>query len=572
MNSCKPFSWEEVQTHNHRESCWVVIHGVVYDLSDFLDKHPGGATSILRYAGQDATQEYDAIHPPHTIEKGLSRDKHLGRIDVEQGNSDSVVAVATDERRKEKGIVSGTPTPTPTFTPTSPGSITMPMPTPMPTPMSTPTSTPIEACLNLNDLASAAKEVLSERAWVYYSSAAQDSLTLSHNLDDWKRVRFRPRIMRNVQKVSTARTILGFQSNLPFFMAPCALARLGHPDGELCLARGAARANIPYCVSNSSSVSHEGLAACLGTATTTTTTTGAGGGSGVGSDGGSGGGYGGDGSGGGGCLFFQLYVKRSKKETIQNIRRARDLGYKALVVTVDTNVVGIREDDERLKIREAEALKLKRGQPGQLHHTTTDMSVAGSASVSKGRLVRAPHSSTLNWEDLHWIKAAWQNAGPICLKGILTAEDVKIACDLGIDAVYLSNHGGRQLDSAPSALVALMEIRRFCPEVLTKCHILLDGGVRRGSDILKALCLGAAGVGLGRPFMYALSAYGTQGVHKAIEMLTDEIETTMRLLGVTSLDELGPHLVNTGELEMLMGRNVHVSEPRETGTSTRSRL
>lgn len=209
----------------------------------------------------------------------------------------------------------------------------------------------------------------------------------------------------------------------------------------------------------------------------------------------------------GGCLFFQLYVKKSKQETIANIQRARDLGCKALVITVDTNVVGIREEDDRLKIREA----LRNGQqhisPWRATLSNTDPEA----------VLRGPHSSTLNWEDLTWIKEAWQHAGPICLKGILTAEDAKIACDMGMDAVYLSNHGGRQLDSSPSALAALIEIRRFYPEVFSKCQILLDGGVRRGADILKALCLGATGVGLGRPFMYALSAYGTQGVHQAIE-------------------------------------------------------
>ena len=335
----------------------------------------------------------------------------------------------------------------------------------------------LEACLNLNDLELVAKGTLSERAWTYYSSTAQDGRTYDRNIDDWKRVTFRPRIMRNVKDVSTQCSILGFQSNLPVFIAPCALARLGHPDGEMCLVGGAARANIPYFVSNSSSVSHQDLQKCLSSTVT------------------------------GGRLFFQLYVKKSKADTIEVIRNARHLGYTALIVTVDTNVVGIREDDERLKIRDA----LEQGQ-----RLVSPWKAALSNSNSE-TVLRGPHSATLNWEDLRWIKEAWQNAGPICLKGVLTAEDAKIASELGVDAIYLSNHGGRQLDSAQSALAALMEIRLFHPEVFKKCQILVDGGVRRGGDVLKALCLGAAGVGLGRPFMYALSAYGTEGVHKAIE-------------------------------------------------------
>ena len=335
----------------------------------------------------------------------------------------------------------------------------------------------VEDCVNLHDFELAAKQVLRERAWVYYSSAAQDRKSFDNNFEDWKRILFRPRIMRNVKDVYTGRSILGFQSALPIFIAPCALARLGHPDGELCLARGAARANIPYCPSNSSSVSHEDLTDCLRMEAT------------------------------GGCLFFQLYVKRSRAETVKIIERARKLAFKALVVTVDANVVGIREEDDRLKAKEALA-------SGQQHISPWR---AALTNPDPDAVLRAPHSSTLNWEDLSWIKEAWKNAGPICLKGILTAEDAKIACDYGVDAVYLSNHGGRQLDSAPSALSVLVEIRQFYPEVLNRCQILLDGGVRRGSDILKALCLGATGVGIGRPFMYALSAHGTEGVHKAVD-------------------------------------------------------
>ena len=397
--------------------------------------------------------------------------------------------------------------------------------------------TQIEACLNLHDFELAAKKALSAHAWLYYSSVAQDGRSFVNNMEDWTRLRFRPRVMRNVKTVRTDRSILGLQSSLPFFIAPCALGRLGHHDGELCLVRGAARANIPYCPSNSTSISHKDLAQCLKEEKS------------------------------GGCLFFQLYVKRSKVETIGNIERARKLGYKALVVTVDANAVGIREDDDRRKIRETLA-------SGQQYISPWK---AALANPDPDAVLRAPHSSTLNWSDLSWIKDAWQNAGPLCVKGILTAEDAKIACDYGVDAVYLSNHGGRQLDAAPSGLAALMEIRLLYPEVLEKCEIFLDGGVRRGAHVIQALCLGARAVGIGRPFMYAMGAYGTDGVHKAIEsecsfillsltscksntdlfpVLSDEIHTSMRLLGVTSLDDLGAHMIHTRELERCIGQGV----------------
>lgn len=419
---------------------------------------------------QDATEDYDAIHPQGTLEKELSPGTRFSLI-VER----TIVLKLAEQCL---GKVDETTSPS------------QQLQTRKPTVASRPSETDtmeIESCLSLHDLEIAAKERLSEHAWIYYSSAAQDRRSFDNNLNDWGHLRFRPRVMRDVKRVSTSRSILGFESSLPFFIAPCALGKLGHREGELCLVRGAAQANIPYCPSNSSSVPHDELAHCLSATSA------------------------------GGCLFFQLYVKKSKAETIANITRARMLGYKALVVTVDANAVGIREDDDRRKIRETLASGQQYVSPWR----------AALANPDPETVLRAPHSSTLNWADLSWIKAAWQNAGPICVKGILTAEDAKIACDHSVDAVYLSNHGGRQLDAAPSGLAVLMEIRLHYPEVLNRCEVLLDGGVRRGSHVLQALCLGATAVGLGRPFMYAMGAYGTEGVQKAIESESSPINLFM---------------------------------------------
>lgn len=335
---------------------------------------------------------------------------------------------------------------------------------------------PIETCLSLNDIEAAARRVLSPRALSFFSSAAEDSLSHHYNMNDWDRVSFRPRILRNVKRVNMRRTILGFNSNLPFFIAPAALARLGHPDGELSLVRGCARHNIPYCSSHASSVSHEDLAQCFQQVQP------------------------------GGCLVFQLYVKRSKAETIQQIHRAKQLGFQALVITVDAPVVGIREGDDRHRMMEA----LERNEP----YVPLWSSYAGG---NEDHVFREAHSSTLDWSDLEWIQQEWDNHGPISIKGILTAEDAKMACDMGVQSIYLSNHGGRQLDSAPSPLRALLEIRENYPEVFGKCEVLVDGGIRRSRDALKALCLGATAVGIGRPFLYGVSAYGTNGVSKVVQ-------------------------------------------------------
>lgn len=382
--------------------------------------------------------------------------------------------------------------------------------------------------MNLNDFERAAKAIANKRTWTYYSSASDDLISHRRNLEDWSRVMFRPRVLRNVQKVNMRRTILGHDSSLPIFIAPAALGRLGHPDGELCLTRGASRHNIPYAVSTASSVSIDELSEDMKKEDAQ------------------------------GCMFYQLYVKKRESETRAGIRRARFLGFKGLMVTVDTPVVGKREEDERFK--------------AELAHESGIETVNPVTAVSAGEVtvLRGPFSSTLNWDDLKWIREEWNDAGPICLKGISTAEDARMAYEMGIKSIYLSNHGGRQLDGAPSSLRTLLEIRRFCPEVFDGCEVLIDGGVRRGTDVLKALCLGAKAVGVGRPCMYALTAYGTEGVTKVIQssystdlslsamiadliiVLSDELETSMRLLGVTDVNSLRPHMVNTRELEALV--------------------
>lgn len=379
-------------------------------------------------------------------------------------------------------------------------------------------------CLNLDDFEVAARQLLSERAYSYIHSAADSLQTLTNNRVDWKKISFRPRVLRSVGVVDMKRAIMGHPSARPFFIAPFAMARLAHPEGELCLARAAARANIPLCVSTYASVAHQDLAACL------------------------------DHERRGGCLLFQLYVSQARERTVELIARAKGLGCKALVVTVDTPVVGKREEDER-------------------HQATLDVHAGiGEPPVSFDEdvgqdnppILRGVHSYLLNWDDLGWIREAWgATTGPLVLKGIQSVEDVQLACKAGVDAVYLSNHGGRQIDDGPSAIRTLLEIHQFYPQAFDTLDIYLDGGVRRGADVLKALCLGARAVALGRPFFYALGVNGTEGAMKVIRsksaprlpcirsqlmfaalVLSDEIETTMRLLGVTSLTQLRPEMVN----------------------------
>jgi L-lactate dehydrogenase (cytochrome) len=383
---------------------------------------------------------------------------------------------------------------------------------------------PLKLCQNLLDMEAQASRVLSERAFTYFHSAADSLSALQANKRDWSRVSFRPRVLRNVAHADMTCRVMGQTSILPIFIAPMAMIKLADKEGELALARAGGSQGIPYAVSTYSSCSHEEIMQCV------------------------------DAEGIPQSQTFQLYVARKREKAMELIRKARQLRFKALLVTVDTPVVGKREEDDRYKAR----VEYQSGVEDTPR--TRDISDPEEQPVLRG-----VHSSTLNWGDLTWIRETWQDGGPIILKGIQSAEDALLAYKSGVDGIYLSNHGGRQLDFAPSALQTLLEIRKFCPAIIGKFDIYLDGGVRRGSDVLKAICLGATAVGLGRPFVYALGAYGRQGVERAIErkyspqthshssnpnpVLSDEIETTMRLLGVNKLTDLSPRYVNTKELE-----------------------
>jgi L-lactate dehydrogenase (cytochrome) len=255
-----------------------------------------------------------------------------------------------------------------------------------------------------------------------------------------------------------------------------AMIKLADGEGEVALARAAGRKGIPYIISTYASCSYEEIMQCVNNEGLPRS------------------------------QFFQLYVPRKRERAIELIKIARQLGFGALLVTVDTPVVGRREEDERYKAR-VNYLSGHTGMP-----RSRDIPDTYDKPVLRGS-----HSSTLNWNDLRWIKEAWEGAGPIILKGIQTSEDALLAYQHNVHGIYLSNHGGRQLDFAPSSLQTLVEIHRFCPQIIGKIDIYLDGGVRRGTDVLKAICLGATAVGLGRPFVYALGAYGRKGVKRAIE-------------------------------------------------------
>lgn len=337
------------------------------------------------------------------------------------------------------------------------------------------TALPLSACMSLDDLELAGRAKLTPAAAAYFTSGAETKTAFERNRADWGRIGLRPRVLRDVTKTSMRCQIMGSSSSMPIFIAPAAAARLGHEDGENCLARGAARMDIPQCVCTYSSVP---LPEVVETFTKDPLRR-------------------------GGALFFQLYAPKVKKDAEKLIIQAKKLGFTALVVTVDSAVIGKRDDDDRFKALNGNIV-------------TPDAATLPPLPGQEAETLRGVHCSNLVWDDLAWIRSLWGDR-PIMLKGVQTAEDALEATKYPVDGIYLSNHGGRQLDFAPSSIKTLLDIGLRYPEVLRKLEVYVDGGVTRGTDVVKALCLGARGVGIGRPFIYAMSAYGDAGVVKAIQ-------------------------------------------------------
>lgn len=350
----------------------------------------------------------------------------------------------------------------------------------------------LSLCVRLSDFEEAAKRVLDRKSWVYISSSANDGLSLRGNLDDWSRISFRPRVLRAVERVDTRSSILGHTTPHPFYASAMGTLGVAHQNAEPELVRGLIRRGAHGVISTAStrgageimSAYREDHKRIGGNSPSR--------------------------------LFFQLYLPVERAKAIALIETAREAGYKGLWITVDLPVLGKRTADKRLQAEEA--LSLASDAPAEKKKESVPQAAEAENPYSPGeagRVVASRLSAQTTWEDLQWIRAAWR--GPIVLKGIQCAEDAKLAMEYGCQGILLSNHGGRQLHSAPSSLMTLLEIRAYYPEVLEKLEVYVDGGLRDGADVLKAICLGATSVGVGRPFFYALAAYGAAGVERCID-------------------------------------------------------
>jgi L-lactate dehydrogenase (cytochrome) len=375
--------------------------------------------------------------------------------------------------------------------------------------------------INIEDLRHVAKRRLPRVVFDYIDGGAEAELTLHANCRAFEAVTFRPRCAVATSTCDLRTTVLGTSLSMPLILAPVGSSRLFYPRGEEVAARAAGTAGIAYTLSTLSGCALEDVAAASK-----------------------------------GPLWYQLYLIGGRDCALSAIERARAAGFSALVVTIDTPVAGLRERDLRNGVKEL--LSRKFGlmlpfvsqfllKPRWLASFFADgglmkfsnVVIPGKGPMPYADVATALEQAMVSWHDLGWIRAAWK--GPIVIKGVHTGEDARRAMDVGADALVVSNHGGRQLDGVAPTLRALPEV---LASVGDRIEVLLDGGIRRGSDMAKALCLGARAVLVGRAYAYGLGAAGGAGVARAIEILRIDLIRTLKLLGCPSLAELDRSFVD----------------------------
>ena len=353
----------------------------------------------------------------------------------------------------------------------------------------------------------------------YIDGGAEDERTMARNVGAFGRIEFRPRVLRDVSRIDPSTELFGRRLAFPLILAPTGFTRIAHSQGELAVARAAERAGIPYSLSTVSTRSIEEVAAVCD-----------------------------------GPKWFQVYAWRDRGLVRELVERSAAAGYEALWLTVDTAVLGRRERDVRRGFTLPPKIGLETIFDGAFHPGwTLDFLRAepitfsnvvnkgvddGRTAVSLAGQVQSQFDPALSWDDVEWLRSIWD--GPIVLKGIQTVADAKQAVASGVAGIALSNHGGRQLDDAPTAIELVEPVAQ---EVGGQIAIICDGGIRRGSDIVKALALGADACSAGRAYLYALGAAGERGVDHVLAMLLDGVIRTMALSGCRTIDEIDRSLV-----------------------------
>jgi L-lactate dehydrogenase (cytochrome) len=370
----------------------------------------------------------------------------------------------------------------------------------------------------IEDLHEIARHKVPRMFFDYAESGSYAEETLAANRRDLEAILLRQRILVDVSKRTTATQIAGKPVSVPLVLAPIGLCGMQRGNGEILAAKAAAKAGIPFCLSTMSVCSIEDVAEEVSEP-----------------------------------FWFQLYVMRDREFVRALIERAKAAKCSALVLTVDLQVLGQRHRDiknglsvpPKMKIanlidiatKPAWILSVLRAKRRNFGNIVGHVQGVGD-NTSLAEWIAGQFDPALNWADVKWIRSVWK--GPLILKGILDVEDAKIAAEHGADAIVVSNHGGRQLDGAPSSISALPKI---VEAVGNKVEVLFDGGVRSGQDVMRALALGAKACLIGRAYIYGLGALGEEGVSEAIGFIRRELETTMALTGVNKINEIGPQVI-----------------------------
>jgi L-lactate dehydrogenase (cytochrome) len=371
-----------------------------------------------------------------------------------------------------------------------------------------PTQRRLSRALTIADLRTAAKRRTPRAVFDYTDGGAETETSLRRAREAFARVEFRPRVLRDVTVVDTTTTVLGRPSALPLAFAPTGFTRMMHHQGERAVVRVAEGAGIPYALSTLGTTSIEDVAAAAPTAR----------------------------------KWFQLYVWRDRGAGKELVQRAQAAGYEALILTVDVPVAGARLRDVRNGLTIPPSLTLRTVLDAATHPSwwcnllTTDPLVFASLTSWEGtvaELINEMFDPSLTPRDLSWLRESW--SGPLIVKGIQHVDDARMVVDHGADAVVVSNHGGRQLDRAPTPLEVLPAV---VDAVSDRAEVLVDGGVQSGADVVAAVALGARACLVGRAYLYGLMAGGERGVRRAVDILTGEITRTLQLLGVDSVSGL----------------------------------
>jgi L-lactate dehydrogenase (cytochrome) len=489
----------------------VILYGNVYDVTRFIPEHPGGSKVILQLAGTDATEEYDPIHPPGILEENLEASDKLGTINPDTLPKEEKTPEETGEAQDEGPV-------------------------------------DLDSLLNLDEIEEVATKQIPYKAWAYYFSASDDLQSKSFNNSVYRSILLRPRVFVDCTRCDTSTSFIGHSVKLPIYVSPAAMARLAHPDGEWGIAQACSQFGAMQIISQNASMTPEQIVA---DATP------------------------------GQVFGWQLYVQNERAKSEAILDRVNKLdAVKFICLTLDAPVPGKREHDERSKnvgsnlpvrasVQESQSLS-KTSTSAKTPTQASENEKPKPKSMGMGQSLFWGTAADLTWRStLPWL--AKHTTKPIVLKGIQTHEDAYLASlhAPAVKAIILSNHGGRALDTAPPAVHTLLEIRKYCPEVFDRIEVWVDGGIKRGTDVVKALCLGARGVGVGRAALFGLGAGGKEGVARVLEsesfsffqnsecdmhanrqtVLKAETETCMRLLGVEKIEQLGMHCINTRAVE-----------------------